>query len=77
MPEAKLPTSKRKRFKNEILFCQRSEHPNIVRVIDVGAVIVKKESLSFFVMPLYSKTLRSLTQRRIDPNNFLVCSHSS
>jgi serine/threonine protein kinase len=63
----RLPTSRRKRFKNEILFCQSCQHPNIVRVIDTGAVVLDREAVSFYVMPYYAKTLRSLITSRISP----------
>src|SRR6266702_1360269 len=58
----KIAASRRKRFKNEILFCQRCQHRNIVTVIDTGSAQVGGETLSFYVMPYYPKTLRSLIQ---------------
>lgn len=48
---------KLKRFKNEFSFCSRTEHPNIVRVIDHG---LTENGESFFVMPAYESSLRPL-----------------
>ena len=54
-------TSERiKRFKNEIEFCQRHNHPNIIRVIDTGATLMKGVKCPFYVMKRYSGTLRTL-----------------
>jgi serine/threonine protein kinase len=53
-------TEKRKRFKNEIIFCQRSTHPNIISVIDYGSIMDGGVSVPFYVMPLYDSSLRSL-----------------
>jgi serine/threonine protein kinase len=49
--------SKLRRFRNEIYFCQKNLHPNIVQVLDVGLI---DDKAPFYVMPLYSGTLRSL-----------------
>jgi len=43
---------RRKRFKNEILFCQRTRHPNIVAVLDHGVAPSPDGSAPFYVMPL-------------------------
>src|SRR5207253_76696 len=67
----KLATSRRKRLKNEVLFCQRCQHPNIVQVLDTGSAQVEGEALSFYVMPYYAKTLRSLITPRIAPDEVL------
>lgn len=61
-------TSRRKRFKDEIRFCERIQHPNIVAVIDNGAATIGKETVSFYVMPYYSMTLRSLIEQGIAPD---------
>jgi serine/threonine protein kinase len=54
-------TSERlKRFKNEIQFCQRYNHPNIVKVVDTGVTLIKEVKCPFFVMNRYSGTLRTL-----------------
>jgi serine/threonine protein kinase len=54
-------TSERiKRFKNEIEFCQRQTHINIIRVIDTGIFVARDVKCPFYVMQRYSGTLRNL-----------------
>lgn len=48
-----------KRFKNEIAFCQKQDHPNIVKVLDTGATNLKGAKVPFYVMRRYSGTLRT------------------
>lgn len=48
-----------KRFKNEIAFCQKQDHPNIVKVLDTGATNIKGVKVPFYVMRRYSGTLRT------------------
>jgi serine/threonine protein kinase len=48
-----------KRFKNEIAFCQRQAHPNIVKVLDTGATSIKGVKVPFYVMRRYTGTLRT------------------
>ena len=53
-------TSERlKRFQNEIGFCQRHDHANIVRVVDTGPAFIKGKKCPFYVMKRYSGTLRT------------------
>ena len=58
----KATRSRLKRFKNEIHFCSKISHPNIVAVLGHG---VTAASESFYVMPLYSGTLRDLLKKQI------------
>ena len=51
-------STKLKRFKNEIYFCERHRHDNIVPVLDRGRINFNKEDYVFYVIPLYDKTLR-------------------
>lgn len=51
---------RRKRFHNEILFCQRTSHQNVLKVIDHGLVVEKDQPLPFYVMALYESSFRSL-----------------
>ena len=67
----KVSTEKLKRFKNEIGFCQRNSHPNIVSVVDTGAVVVKEVKCPFYVMKLYSGTLRSFMENKLVPDNVM------
>lgn len=48
-----------KRFKNEIAFCQRQDHPNIVKVLDIGATQLGGVKVPFYVMRRYTGTLRT------------------
>ena len=70
VPE-RVTEERRKRFKNEIAFCQRTAHLNIVRVLDAGVVDVAGVKCPFYVMPLYRTTLRDLINAGIQPNNVL------
>lgn len=54
---------KRKRFKNEIVFCSKNQHANILSVIDYGL----QNGAPFYVMEYYSKTLRSLLKEAVGP----------
>lgn len=54
----KITTERRKRFKNEIGFCQRTLHRNIVRVLDTGIIEAKGTICPFYVMPKCQGTLR-------------------
>ncbi len=66
----RITSDRQKRFKNEIGFCQKQEHNNIVRVIDTGVIFVKEVKCPFYVMPLYSGTLRT-HMGSIQPNEVL------
>lgn len=62
---------KRRRFKNELSFCQQEQHRNIIRVVDSGVVVGGKESLPFYVMPMYDCTLRTLIKNGIQEDRVL------
>lgn len=47
---------KMKKFKNEMKFCEKNNHKNIIKIIDNG--ITDDKSQMFFIMPFYEKTLR-------------------
>ena len=49
-----------KRFKNEIGYCMRAKHDNIMKVIDNGIIDINDEKMMFYVMPLYKKNLKEL-----------------
>lgn len=56
-------TSERlKRFKNEITFCQRQDHRNIVKVQDAGSTTTKGVKCPFYVMRRFTGTLRTHMQ---------------
>lgn len=56
----KITAERRRRFKNEISFCQRTLHRNIVRVLDTGVLNLKGVMCPFYVMPKYKGTLKTL-----------------
>jgi eukaryotic-like serine/threonine-protein kinase len=64
-------TQKNKRFKNEIDFCSKQTHPNIVKVIDSGAAEWNGIKVPFYVMPHYRETLRNLLDKRIPADRVL------
>ena len=60
-----------KRFKNEINFCQKHSHPNIVKVIDYGVYKNSKLDCLFYVMPYYDSTLRKEIEKGIAPEKVI------
>jgi serine/threonine protein kinase len=68
---AKASKEKVKRFKNELQFCLRNEHANILTVIDHGVFIEEEGKSPFYVMPLYDGSLRNLLQTGISPHKVL------
>jgi serine/threonine protein kinase len=60
-----------KRFKNEVDFCSRNRHPNIIKVTDNGNVVEGEKSTPFYVMPLYTTSLRKLLAAGIPPEKVL------
>lgn len=60
-----------KRFKNEIQFCQRHNHSNIVKVLDTGATLIKEVKCPFYVMNRYSSTLRTL-MGKLKPDDIMT-----
>ena len=57
---SKASKEKIKRFKNELQFCSKNQHKNIVTVIDHGIFKDGEKSSPFYVMPLYNGSLRQL-----------------
>lgn len=52
-------SERRKRFKNEILFSERTRHPNIVPIVDHGVTVPSEGTAPFYVMPRYAGSLRA------------------
>ena len=57
-----------KRFKNEIYFCLNNPNDYIIEVLDNGIYSDGKQEYSFYVMPLYAKSLRQLMKEGISPD---------
>jgi len=67
----KATRDKLKRFENELQFCSRNAHKNIITVKDHGSTVVGEKKAPFYVMPLYGDTLRKLMDRGIPGENLL------
>ena len=63
---ARSTSDRRKRFKNEILFCQRTRHRNLVPIVDHGISTLRGEATPFYVMPKYSGSLRTILKSLSD-----------
>jgi hypothetical protein len=62
---------KARRFKNEMGFCMKSNHRNLVRVLDHGLTLMSEVEVPFYVMPLYQKTLRTVMREESEPRKLL------
>ena len=60
----------RRRFQNELRFCERDVHPNVIRVLDHG--LLQPEEAPFYVMPLYQQSFRHLLAANLDPERALL-----
>ncbi len=69
-------TEKRKRFKNEINFCMKHQHKNLIEVIDYGIckdkIDGKELNLMFYVMPLCFETLGDKIKKGIKPEDCVL-----
>lgn len=61
MKHLKKPEGKNlERFKNEIAFCKKTHHENIINIIDV----VENDEHIYYVMPYYSSTFRDIISNK-------------
>lgn len=67
----RIKKSKLARFKNELHFCLKNQHPNIIKILDWGHVNLKGKKCPFYVMPFYSETLRSLMKKGVPTDKVL------
>jgi len=72
LTSAKANTEKMKRFKNEVEFCRRNQHQNIIKVVDNGVLIEDNKHSPFYVMPLYTESLRTLLDAGIPQDKILL-----
>ena len=63
---------KNKRFRNELAFCTRNTHSNIITIEDNGLANIEGVDVPFFVMPVFPQTLRSLMQKKSPPEKLLL-----
>ena len=71
LDSTKATKEKVRRFKNELLFCQRNQHQNIVTVIDHGILKDAERTSPFYVMPLCTGSLRGLIRSGISTSKVL------
>lgn len=64
-------TQKSKRFRNELAFCFRNTHRNIITVEDWGLAEIEGVQVPFYVMPVFPKTLRSLMKENKEPDELI------
>ena len=64
-------SEKRRRFKNEINFCQKNIHKNILTIVDSGFKEIDAIKCPFYVMPRYASTLRKLMDPKISADEVL------
>jgi serine/threonine protein kinase len=62
---------KSKRFKNEVQFCLKNKHGNIVTIVDHGIYVQGKISSPFYIMPLYHSSMRTLLNSGIPAGKVL------
>lgn len=65
IPPTVVSRDKSKRFRNEIGFCEKTTHKNILKVVDSGFALVDGKKCPFYVMRQYGDTLRKLMTRGI------------
>ena len=66
-----LSDQKAKRFKNELAFCKKNTHPNIITIQDWGLAEVNGVEVPFYVMPIFPQTLRMLMKENATPETLL------
>jgi hypothetical protein len=62
-----MTNQKAKRFRNELVFCFRNAHRNIITVEDWGLAEIEGIRVPFYVMPVFPKTLRSVMKNNKNP----------
>lgn len=67
----KATREKSKRFKNEMSFCLKNKHRNIVTVMDHGIFVDGKIAAPFYVMPHYQSSMRKLLESGISSDKVL------
>ena len=61
-----------KRLKNEIHFCEKAQHKNIIKITDRGYAVLDEKPYVFYVMPLYPDTLRSKMKKGLAPEDAIA-----
>ena len=68
---SRLTRQKVKRFRNELYFCFKTDHENIIKISDWGSVQLEEKDCPFYIMPYYPKTLRKLMKEGISDGQVL------
>mgnify|MGYP001614025497 CR=1 FL=1 len=71
LDSGKANKDKSKRFKNELQFCLKNKHRNIVNVVDHGIFVNGKITSPFYVMPRYQSSMRKLLESGISSDKVL------
>ena len=66
-----ITSDKRSRFKNEISFLLRTEHPNLVSIVDHGVTRTNDRTEPFYVMSRFDCSLRKLVSEKLEPGRVL------
>lgn len=69
--KSKTSNIKIKRFKQEIYFCLKREHENIIKVLDYGLHNDNGNEYIFYIMPYYDSNLRKLINYKIDHDKII------
>ena len=64
-------SDRRKRFKNEMDFLSKANHPNVIRVTDYGLSTSAQGTAPFYVMPRIQQTLRAAMTQGLHPDQVL------
>jgi hypothetical protein len=67
----RISSQKERRFKNELAFCFKNAHRNIITVEDWGLAEIDQAEVPFYVMPIFPETLRSVMQQGNNPEKML------
>jgi len=70
-PES-VSSARTRRFKNELFFCLKNEHKNIIKVLDHGFIGLSGKKCPFYVSRFYPETLRRLMQGPIPHDEVLT-----
>lgn len=67
--------SKIKRFRNELNFCLKNKHNNIINILDHGFTLENEIQIPFYVMPYYTHSLRDVMDQGIAYNDVIGIFH--
>jgi len=71
LKKERINTRSLKRFQNELYFCLRNRHENIIEIQDFGYIEDGGKKCPFYIMPLYNNSLRELLNQKISHQEVL------